>query len=39
MGKKKKNLVSTVTAQKKSCEKETIWQICQVSWHLDLWQM
>lgn len=39
MGKRKKNLVSTVTAQKKSCEKETIWQICQGSWHLDLWQM
>ena len=35
----KKNWVMTMKAQKKSCERETIWQICQGSWHLDLWQM
>lgn len=39
MGKKKKELGFDSDGAKKSCEKETIWQICQGSGHLDLWQM
>lgn len=39
MGKKKKELGFDSDGAKKVMRKRAIWQICQGSGHLDLWQM